>query len=79
MLPLNRFIFALGIRHGDETNARRQLCWVVRGAARNRASVIGRADARAEINNIKGIGEVVAELLDWPVVVFYLLTRHCRK
>ncbi len=61
--PLNRFIYALGIRHVGETNARR--------LARHFGSfealrVAGRAategsEARAEINNIEGVGEVVAE------------------
>lgn len=63
--PLNRFIYALGIRHVGETNARR--------LARHFGSfealrVIGRAaaegsEARAEINNIEGFGEVVAEAI----------------
>ena len=63
-LPLNRFIFALGIRRVGETNARR--------LARHFGSfealrAIGRAageaasEARAELNNISGIGDVVAE------------------
>jgi DNA ligase (NAD+) len=62
-LPLNRFIFALGIRHVGETNARRlarhfESFEALRETAR--AATDG-SEARAEINNIEGIGEVVAE------------------
>jgi DNA ligase (NAD+) len=64
-LPLNRFIYALGIRHVGETNARRltrhfETFETLRAAAR--AASEG-SDARAEINNIEGIGEVVAEAI----------------
>ena len=62
-LPLNRFIFALGVRHVGETNARRlarhfKSFEALRETAR--AATDG-SEARAEINNIEGIGEVVAE------------------
>lgn len=62
-LPLNRFIYALGIRHIGETNARRlarhfHTFEALRETAR--AAAPG-SEARAEINNIEGIGEVVAE------------------
>jgi len=62
-LPLNRFIFALGIRHVGETNARRlarhfESFEALRKTAQ--AATEG-SEARAEINNIEGIGEVVAE------------------
>ncbi|MCI0600129.1 MAG: NAD-dependent DNA ligase LigA [Beijerinckiaceae bacterium] len=62
-LPLNRFIYALGIRHVGETNARRiarhfESYEALRVAAR--AATDG-SEARAEINNIEGIGEAVAE------------------
>ena len=62
-LSLNRFIYALGIRHIGETNARRlarhfHSFEALREAARTAAPG---SDARAEINNIDGIGEVVAE------------------
>jgi DNA ligase (NAD+) len=62
-LPLNRFIFALGIRHIGETNARRlarhfHSFEALRETAQ--AASPG-SEARAEINNIEGIGEVVAE------------------
>ena len=62
-LPLNRFIYGLGIRHVGETNARRlarhfETFEALRKIAK--AASEG-SDARAEINNIEGIGEVVAE------------------
>jgi DNA ligase (NAD+) len=62
-IPLNRFIYALGIRHIGETNARRLArhfgtFGVLRETAR---SAIEGSDARAEIDNIEGLGGVVAE------------------
>jgi DNA ligase (NAD+) len=64
-LPLNRFTFALGIRHVGETNARRLARYfgsfeALREIAR--AATEG-SEARAEINNIEGFGEVVAEAI----------------
>ncbi len=64
-IPLNRFIFALGIRHVGETNARRLARYfcsfeALRVAAR--AASEG-SETRAEINNIEGFGEVVAEAI----------------
>jgi DNA ligase (NAD+) len=64
-LPLNRFIFALGIRHVGETNARRLARYfgsfeALRAAAR---VAFEGSEARAEINNIEGFGEVVAEAI----------------
>lgn len=64
-IPLNRFIFALGIRHVGETNARRlarhfESFEALRKTARAASE---EPDARAEINNIEGIGEVVAEAI----------------
>jgi DNA ligase (NAD+) len=61
--PLNRFIFALGIRHVGETNARRlgrhfDSFEALRAAGK--AASEG-SDARADINNIEGLGEAVAE------------------
>jgi len=62
-IPLDRFIYALGIRHVGETNARRlarhfgtfeALRTTARAAAEG-------SEARAEIDNIEGLGEVVAE------------------
>ena len=62
-IPLNRFIFALGIRHVGETNARRLARHfgtfeALRKAAR--AASEG-SEARSEIDNIEGLGAVVAE------------------
>jgi DNA ligase (NAD+) len=62
-VPVNRFVFALGIRHVGETNARRLARHfgtfeALRDAARQASEG---SDARAEINNIEGIGDVVAE------------------
>ena len=65
-VPLNRFIFALGIRHIGETNARRLARHfgtfeAVRAAGIAAAAADG--DARAEIENIEGVGAVVADAL----------------
>jgi DNA ligase (NAD+) len=62
-IPLNRFIYALGIRHVGETNARRLARhFSTFGALRETArSAIEGSDARAEIDNIEGLGGVVAE------------------
>ncbi|ACK52388.1 DNA ligase, NAD-dependent [Methylocella silvestris BL2] len=60
---LNRFIYALGIRHVGETNARRLARHFGSFSAlreTGRAAAPG-SEARAEINNIEGVGEVVAE------------------
>ena len=62
-IPLNRFIFALGIRHVGETNARRLARHfgsfeALRAAARGATPD---SEARAEINSIEGVGPVVAE------------------
>ncbi len=64
-VPLNRFIFALGIRHIGETNARRLARHfgtfeALRETARH--ADIG-SEARTEIENIEGLGGVVAEAL----------------
>jgi DNA ligase (NAD+) len=58
-VPVNRFIYALGIRHIGETNARRLARHfgsfdALRATARN-------AESRAEIDAIDGVGPVVAE------------------
>src|SRR6202042_1801234 len=60
-VPLNRFLFALGIRHVGETNARRLARhfgdWeTLRAAARVE-------NAAEEISAIGGIGPVVAEAI----------------
>ncbi|MDP2357271.1 MAG: helix-hairpin-helix domain-containing protein, partial [Beijerinckiaceae bacterium] len=65
-VDLNRFIFALGIRHVGETNARRLARHFesfdnLRATAR--AASDEASDARAELRNIEGIGDVVAEAL----------------
>ena len=62
-LPLNRFIYALGIRHIGETNARRLARHFENFEALRQTARAANEDfeARAEINNIEGIGEVVAE------------------
>jgi DNA ligase (NAD+) len=62
-VPVNRFIYALGIRHIGETNARRLARHfgtfdALRATARRASEG---SEARAEINNIEGIGDVVAE------------------
>lgn len=63
-IPLNRFIFALGIRHVGETNAKRLArhfksfeALRLAGAAAGDAA----SPARKEIKDISGIGDVVAE------------------
>ena len=62
-VPVNRFIYALGIRHVGETNARRLArhfgTFEALRATAQRA--LEGSEARAEINNIEGIGDVVAE------------------
>jgi DNA ligase (NAD+) len=62
-IVLNRFIFALGIRHVGETNAIRlarsfETFEALREAAREAAP---ESEARKRINDIDGIGDVVAE------------------
>jgi DNA ligase (NAD+) len=64
-IPVNRFLFALGIRHVGETNARRLARHFgdfesLRETARDAA--LG-TEARARIDCIDGIGPVVAEAL----------------
>ena len=62
-IALNRFIYALGIRHVGETNARRlarhfERFESLREAAREAQTG---SEAREKLINIEGIGEVVAE------------------
>jgi DNA ligase (NAD+) len=62
-IPLNRFIYSLGIRHVGETNAcrlGRHFGTFEAFRATARAATEG-SEARAEIDNIEGLGEVVAE------------------
>lgn len=63
-VPLNRFIFALGIRHVGETNARRlarhfETFDALRAVARSAGDEA--SEARGELRNIEGVGDVVAE------------------
>ncbi|MBI5013327.1 MAG: NAD-dependent DNA ligase LigA [Methylocystis sp.] len=64
-VPVNRFIFALGVRHVGETNARRLARHFgdfesLRETARDAAPG---GEARARIDSIDGVGPVVAEAL----------------
>ncbi len=63
-LPLNRFVYALGIRHVGETNARRLARHfgtidALREVARQ--ALDPASEARAELRAIDGLGDVVAE------------------
>jgi DNA ligase (NAD+) len=63
-VAINRFIFALGIRHVGETNAKRLARHfgsfdALRAVAR--AATDPASEARAELNAIEGVGDVVAE------------------
>ncbi len=62
-IALNRFIFALGIRHVGETNARRLARHFGTFEALRETARAARegSEARAEIDNIEGLGAVVAE------------------
>ncbi|MDJ1158601.1 NAD-dependent DNA ligase LigA [Chelatococcus sp. SYSU_G07232] len=65
-VPLNRFIFALGIRHVGETTAKllaRHYGSFEALREGMRAAVDHRSDAWAELNAIEGIGEIVAEAI----------------
>jgi DNA ligase (NAD+) len=67
-IPLNRFIYALGIRHVGETTARDLAnaygTWEAFRAAVEAAVAGGRgSDAYREIDNIEGIGETVVDAL----------------
>jgi DNA ligase (NAD+) len=56
--PLNRFIYALGIRHIGETNARRLARHFSTFAALRQSAIKAAADfeARAELDSISGLG-----------------------
>jgi DNA ligase (NAD+) len=63
-VAINRFIFALGIRHVGETNAKRLARHfgtfeALRATAQ--AATDATSEARAELNAIEGVGDVVAE------------------
>ncbi|WP_395665706.1 NAD-dependent DNA ligase LigA [Methylocella sp.] len=72
--PLNRFIYALGIRHVGETNARRLARHFGTFAALRETARLAAPDSepRAEINNIDGVGPVVAE----AVADFFMEPRN---
>jgi DNA ligase (NAD+) len=65
-IPLDRFIFALGIRHAGETTAR-ALARAYGSADAFRTQMIAASDAASEawleLNAIDGVGEIVAEAL----------------
>ena len=72
-IPVNRFIYALGIRRIGETNARRlarhfRTFDALRACARK---AVEGSEERAEINNIDGVGDVVAE-----AVADFFLEEH---
>jgi DNA ligase (NAD+) len=63
-IALNRVLFALGIRHIGETNATRLARhYGTMGALREATVAAGKGDeeAFAEMNNVNGIGKIVAE------------------
>ncbi len=65
-IALNRFVFALGIRHVGETNARRLARhFLTFEPLRSAASAAAdpASEARAELRAIEGLGDVVAEAL----------------
>jgi DNA ligase (NAD+) len=65
-VPLNRFIFALGIRHVGETNARRLARHFEDLVALRQVAQAARdatSEARAQLNAIEGVGDVVAEAI----------------
>jgi DNA ligase (NAD+) len=74
-ISLNRFIYALGIRHVGETNAKllaRAYGTYAAFAEAMTASVSLSGDAWSELNSIDGIGEVVARAM----VEFYKEPRN---
>jgi DNA ligase (NAD+) len=63
-VPLGRFIYALGIRHVGETNAKllaRHFGTFAHLRETAEAAAKGDAEARGEIDAIEGVGEVVAD------------------
>jgi DNA ligase (NAD+) len=76
-ISFDRFLYALGIRHVGETNARR-IARAYGAFARFRAAMedaaAGSEAARAELDRIEGIGEVVAD-----AVVEFFSEPHNRE
>jgi DNA ligase (NAD+) len=75
-IPANRFIYALGIRRIGETNARRlarhfRTFEALRDCARK---AVEGSEQRAEINDIDGVGDVVAE-----AVADFFVEEHNEK
>ena len=65
-IPLNRFLYALGIRRIGETNARRlarHFGTAEAVAAAGRAAADPEGEARADLRNIDGFGDAAAETL----------------
>lgn len=64
-IEINRFIYALGIRHIGETNARRLARHFIDLEALRQTAALAKADTpeRARIDIIDGVGPVVAEAL----------------
>lgn len=60
-IALNRFIYALGIRHVGETTAR--LLARTFGTLDDFLKVMSEPDARVRLNEIDGIGDIVAEAI----------------
>jgi DNA ligase (NAD+) len=75
-IPLNRFIYALGIRHIGETNAIRLARHYQNVAALTRTLMKAKPDAEdyEELTNIGGIGEVVAD-----AIVEFFKEKHNRS
>jgi DNA ligase (NAD+) len=76
-MPLNRFIYALGIRHVGETNARllaRHYGSFDAFAEATTAAADRQSEAWADLTNISGIGEVVAE-----AIVQFFAEQHNRE
>jgi DNA ligase (NAD+) len=64
-VPINRFLYALGIRHVGETNARRlaRHCADFASLRETARQAAPGSEARGHIESIEGIGGVVAEAL----------------
>ena len=64
-IPVNRFIYALGVRHVGETNARRLARHFgdFESLRETASAAAPGSDARERINSIDGVGPVVAEAL----------------